>query len=98
MRSIVCLVAAALGLAVVAGAQESRGTIQGTVKDQQGAVVAGATVTVTNTDTKTTVSLKSSEVGRYVAPLLPPGPYTVTVEASGFKKELHQGIDLLTGD
>jgi hypothetical protein len=98
MRHLVCLVAVALGFAAAAGAQESRGTIQGTVKDQQGAVVAGATVTITNTDTKTTVSLKSSEVGRYAAPLLMPGPYTVTVEASGFRKELHQGIDLLTGD
>src|SRR5215467_13903109 len=98
MSRIACLVAVALGLAVVAGAQESRGSIQGTVKDPQGAVIAGANVVVENTDTKTTVSLKTSEVGRFSAPLLQPGPYVVTIEASGFKKEVRQGIDLLSGD
>lgn len=98
MNRLASLVAVALGLAVVAGAQESRGTIQGTVKDAQGAIVAGASVTVTNTDTRTTVSLKSSEVGRFIAPLLMPGHYTVAVEFPGFKKDLRQGIELLTGD
>jgi hypothetical protein len=98
MSRIACLVAVALGLAAVAGAQESRGTIQGTVKDPQGAVISGATVVVTNSETKTLVALKSSEVGRFTAPLLPPGNYTLSVEAPGFKKELRQGIELLTGD
>jgi len=98
MSRIACLVAAALGLAAVACAQESRGTIQGTVKDPQGALIAGATVVVTNADTKTTVSLKSSEVGRFTAPLLMPGNYTLSVDAPGFKKDVRQGIVLLTGD
>jgi|GEM_PF-251037 len=98
MSRIVCLVAVALGLAVVAGAQESRGTIQGTVKDPQGGVIAGASVVVTNADTKTTATLKSSAVGRFIAPLLMPGNYTVAVEFSGFKKDLRQGIELLSGD
>ena len=56
MSRIVLLVAVAFGLAGVAGAQESRGTIQGTVKDPQGAVVAGANVVVTNTDTQANTS------------------------------------------
>ena len=98
MSRIACLVAVALGLAVVAGAQESRGTIQGTVKDPQGGVIAGASVVVTNADTKTTATLKSSAVGRFSAPLLMPGNYTVAVEFSGFKKDLRQGIELLSGD
>jgi hypothetical protein len=98
MCRLACLVAVVLGLAAVAGAQESRGTIQGTVRDVQGAVVAGASVVVTNTNTKTTVTLKTSEVGRYSAPLLLPGDYTVTVELPGFKKEVRQGIDLLTAE
>jgi len=98
MSRIACLVAAALGLAVVAGAQESRGTIQGTVKDPQGALVAGANVVVTNADTKTVTSLKTSAVGRFIAPLLMPGNYTVAADAPGFKKELREGIALLTGD
>jgi hypothetical protein len=98
MSRIACLVAVALGLAVVAGAQESRGTIQGTVKDPQGAVIAGATVVVTNVDTKTKVNLTSSAVGHYIAQLLMPGNYTVAVEVPGFKKDLRQGLELLTGD
>ena len=98
MRRLACLVAAALGFAALASAQESRATIQGTVKDPQGAIIAGANVTVTNTDTRTTVALKTSEVGRFIAPLLLPGPYVVEIEMSGFKKEVRQGIDLLSGD
>ena len=98
MNRIVCLVAVTLGLAVVAGAQEARGTIQGTVKDPQGAVVAAANVVVTNIETKTTVTLKSSDVGRFSAPLLMPGSYTVDVDVPGFKKDQRSGIKLLSGD
>ncbi len=93
-----CLVAVILGLAVVACAQESRGTIQGTVKDIQGAVVVGADVVVVNTNTKTTVTLNTSSVGRYIAPLLMPGNYTVTASLPGFRKEVREGIALLTAD
>jgi hypothetical protein len=98
MRRLACLVAAALSLAIGASAQESRGTVQGTVKDSQDALIAGANITITNTDTKTITSLKTNAAGRYSAPLLMPGNYTVAAEAAGFKKEVHQGIALLTGD
>ncbi len=98
MNRSISLVGILLGLAVAAFAQESRGTIQGTVTDPQGAVVAGATVVVSGTATKTSVSLKTNETGRYLAPLLMPGDYTVTVEAPGFKKSLREKIELLTGD
>jgi hypothetical protein len=98
MKRVLWVAATLLLLAVCGNSQESRGTIQGTVRDPQGAVIAGATVTVVNTDTKTTQTSKTSEIGRFIVPLLPPGPYTVTTEAAGFKKDVHQGIDLLTGD
>jgi hypothetical protein len=55
-------------------------------------------VVVVNVDTKTTATLRSSEVGRFAAPLLPPGEYMLTVESPGFKKDVRQGIKLLTGD
>ena len=98
MSRSACLLAVALSLAVVAGAQENRGTIQGTVKDPQGATVSGATVTIVNNETNGNVSLKTSEVGRYMAPLLLPGTYTVSVEATGFKKDVRNGVQLLSGD
>lgn len=98
MKRLLCLIAAVIALSSYAAAQESRATIQGTVKDPQGALIAGANVVVTNTDTQATVSTKSNEAGRFNAPLLMPGPYTVAVDAPGFKKDLRQGIQLLTGD
>src|SRR6266545_125972 len=98
MPRLACLVAVALSLAAVAGAQESRGTIQGTVKDPQGAVVSGANVVITNTDTQTTAATKSNDAGRFVAPLLNPGNYKVSVDVPGFKKEVRESIALLTGD
>ena len=58
MKRIAYLVVAIVMLAGLAGAQEARCTIQGTVKDPQGGLVANASVVITNTDTKTT------EIGR----------------------------------
>lgn len=77
-------------------AQESRGTIQGTVKDSQGAVVPGASVTIMDTDTNGSEVLKTNASGHYIAPLLMPGHYAVTAESAGFKKEVREGIVLLT--
>src|SRR5581483_5693132 len=60
--------------------------------------VSGASVVVTNLDTKTIVTLKTNTVGIYTARLLMPGSYTVQVEVAGFKKELRDGLSLLSGD
>jgi hypothetical protein len=98
MKRIVCLLAALLILISLAPAQESRGTIQGTVKDPQGGVVVDAAVVVTNINTNAPISVKTNTTGRYSAPLLLPGTYSVTVTAAGFKKDVRQGIDLLTGE
>ncbi len=65
-------------------AQETRGTISGTVQDAQG-VVPGATVRITNTDTNTTQSLVTNSTGYFEAPLLQPGTYRIAVEMANFK-------------
>ncbi|MFZ0520355.1 MAG: TonB-dependent receptor [Candidatus Acidiferrales bacterium] len=67
-------------------AQTSEGRILGTIRDSSGAVVVGAKVTVTNTGKQISRELVTNETGEYVAPALEPGLYTVSAEASGFKK------------
>ena len=77
-------------------AQEFRGTISGRVADPSGAVVPKAHVVVTDTATGASVNTFSNGEGYYTAPFLVPGPYKVTVDASGFKKFVHSGINLQT--
>ncbi len=79
-------VAASLFCAVAALAQTNKGGIAGTVTDRSGAVVPGATVTVTSIGTGETFPLTTSDKGSYSAPQLDPVEYRVTVEMSGFRK------------
>ncbi|MDP9038716.1 MAG: TonB-dependent receptor [Acidobacteriota bacterium] len=65
-------------------AQSSTAQILGTVTDSTGAVIPGATVTVTNRATNVSREVKSSSSGAYVVTQLIPGPYTVKVAAPGF--------------
>jgi hypothetical protein len=86
-----------LGIALTCGpllAQESRGTILGTVIDPQAAAVPGATVVVTNVDTNAAKRTTTNESGYYEVPLLDPGNYSVTAENAGFRKFVHSGIIL----
>ena len=64
--------------------QAINGTIEGTVVDDQGAVLPGVTVTVTNLDTGDTRVVVTNESGLYRAPLLPLGTYRVSAELQGF--------------
>jgi hypothetical protein len=83
-----------LKLAVPVFAQNAAGTILGVVKDSQGGAVAGATVTIRNTETGLTRSLMTGEDGAYRAPALPVGTYSVKVEKAGFKSATHDGLVL----
>jgi hypothetical protein len=67
-------------------AQSNNGRILGTVTDQTGAVLAGATVSVIDTERGLTRTLTTDTAGEYNAPTLIPGTYTVRVEAKGFKR------------
>jgi len=67
-------------------AQSNQARITGTIRDSSGGVVVGAKITVTNVDTNVTRSIVSNSSGEYVATNLEPGMYTVSVEATGFKK------------
>ena len=78
-------------LAVPASAQ-FKASIQGTVTDPSGAVVSGATVTVTNQETNKTQQTTTSDDGFYRVSGLAPGNYTVTAETSGFKKQVIENV------
>jgi hypothetical protein len=76
-----CVVWAARPAAAQTG---GTGAIEGTVTDPTGAVVSGASVTATNTLTGAKTADVTTKTGRFVIPLLHPGPYTVTVSANNF--------------
>jgi hypothetical protein len=67
-------------------AQTSTGRIVGTVQDQAGAIVSGATVTAMNEETTITYTTTATDAGKYTFEALPAGRYTLTVEAANFKR------------
>ena len=78
----------------MARAQEATGKIVGTVFDQQGAVIPGAQVTVTDTATGVTSTGVTNKEGYFEVPNLPIGTYNVTVEQPGFDKIVTQAKEL----
>jgi len=78
-------------------AQTTNGSIQGTVTDPSIAGVAGAKVTGRNLDTGLVLSTVTTDSGNYSLPNLPPGRYSVTVEAQNLKKYSQEGVTVSTG-
>src|SRR5579864_1963193 len=78
-------------------AQANFGRILGTVTDQSGGVVPGATVSITDTQRGLARTLTTDAAGEYNAPTLIPGTYTVRVEAKGFKALDRQNIVIEVG-
>ena len=76
----------ALTLAAPASAQEARGTIAGTIRDGSGSVIPGATVTISNKEMGTTVTVVTNEVGSYQVPYLIPGSLSGGCRAPGFQE------------
>jgi hypothetical protein len=90
LRLTLGLVAAAIVYTFVlpcsAFSQSTYSTLVGTVKDASGAVVVGATVTVTNKGTAALRTVSTDETGSYSVPNLDVGTYDVAVEARGFRR------------
>src|SRR6266850_4299583 len=82
---------------VLAQSQASTGQIAGTVSDNQGAAISGATVKATNTQTGLAQTVKSGDDGLYQLVLLPSGVYKVTAEASGFASTTVTNVEVLVG-
>src|SRR5215471_3535791 len=96
---LLCVVGAVLLYAGSAFAQGvTTASITGTVKDEQGAVVPGVTVTALHQPSGTSYEAITQADGRYVIPgMRVGGPYTVTATLSGFATEVHNGVTLQLG-
>lgn len=79
-------------LAGTAQAQETRGTISGTVTDPNGQAVPSAAVQVTDPSRGTTQTFTTNSDGFYRATFLLPGTYRIVVEAQGFKKSVRDNV------
>src|ERR1700730_8526090 len=79
-------------------AQVTSGTIFGTVKDQSGAFIENATVTVRDAQTGVERSVGSSQNGEFVLPNLPPGTYAIAIKLEGFKGLEKTGLLLSAAD
>jgi outer membrane receptor protein involved in Fe transport len=88
---------AALGIGPGAWAQETTAGVQGTVKDASGGSVANATIEVSGRALIGTRKAQTDATGNYRITALPPGVYTMTVAASGFRTSKLEGIDLSVG-
>jgi hypothetical protein len=80
--------------AASAAAQQDAATVTGEVTDPTGAVVPGATVTVTNLGTGIALTTVTNDSGLYSLPGLRPGDYTLVIEFQGFSKFARTGITL----
>jgi hypothetical protein len=88
----------ALGVALPAAAQVTRGSFSGLVLDPTGAAVPGATVTITETETNVSSKTLSEPDGLFLLAGVLPGPYTLRVEAPGFEALLKTNLNLSAGE
>jgi Carboxypeptidase regulatory-like domain len=77
--------------------QSEKGAILGVVTDPTGAVVPGASVTITNLGTKTAQTFTTNDDGLYEAPFLIPATYSVMVKHTGFKTAMVNEVVLNVG-
>ena len=82
--------------AIPVAAQDTRGTISGTVRDAQG-VIPGASVKITNVETSVSQEVITNGTGYFEAPLLRAGGYSISVEVQGFKTLKRSGLTLAGG-
>ncbi|HYX70830.1 MAG TPA: carboxypeptidase regulatory-like domain-containing protein [Terriglobales bacterium] len=99
MKSVATVVLCLLLATCMAYAQGvgASGDLKGTVTDPSGALVTGATVTVTQPDRGTKRTTTTDANGDYRVPLLPPANYDVSVEHAGFQTMVQKGITINVG-
>ena len=91
------LLALLIAFPVNSRAQVVGGTISGTISDSTGAAIPNAAVLVHNDETGNERHLQTGPDGRYAAPSIPVGTYTVTADADGFSQQRRTGVALSVG-
>src|SRR6185295_12958221 len=89
-------VVVSLLLAADSATAQTFGQITGMVTDSSGGVLVGSSITVTNTQTGSSVTQQANSSGVYVFANVQPGTYTVKVEMDGFSSALRNGLALQT--
>jgi len=85
-------IAAVLCLNISLQAQSFTGSIVGTVKNPDGAVIAGAEIIITQQETNRVTQIQTNNEGYYVSPPLPVGTYRVEAKMTGFRRVVRSGI------
>ena len=98
LAAAVCLVTVSWTAPSPVAAQAVRATILGTVTDNTGGVLPGATVTIVNTDTGVSQTTVTDSEGRYTVTNLLPAPYDITMSLSGFGTVVRRGVRLAVGN
>src|SRR5688500_3681765 len=96
VRSLRSVLGAVIFVLLISGgvaAQTGTGSVRGTVYDQQGNAVAGASVTISDATRNFTRTQTTNPDGGYNFTLLPPATYRIEVEASGFKKSVVTNVE-----
>src|SRR5581483_6036027 len=96
-RLWILIISACIFLPPAVFGQATSSSISGLVRDTSQAVIAGATVAVTNVDTGQTRQVETDSQGRYRVGELQPGNYQVTITMTGFSKETRKNIVLAVG-
>ena len=94
-RSTIAVLVAFVLITISTSAQSGTSAVNGTVVDGQGQVVAGATVKLVSAGQGTTRTATTDGSGAYTFTSVPPGTYSIEVEASGFKRSLVRDVQAL---
>src|SRR5213078_89375 len=92
-RCVWCILSIVV-LSVLPALAQTQASISGVIHDPSGAVIPGATVTVTNPATNLVRTAISNEAGVYNFPVLQPGKYNIKVELPGFRTITQNDVEL----
>lgn len=97
ITGFLCALALIIACSSISYGQGTTSTLSGTVLDPGGAAISGAGITVKNMTNGAEFAIKTNDQGGYTIPSLGAGVYSVTIEATGFKKVVIQGVKLDVG-